>query len=221
MHDRQGYRAASEDQGKAERGVFGELYGSANETRFANDVVEFFEWLDGGKQPDTVLRADFSAMRLLSLTTRNSAAYKGVMALLTKDAPLDFFTGHTMDVAVYLDEATDIHHIYPEIQCKNKYSENKWNSIINKTLIFASSNRSIGGRLPSAYIQTMQNKGLSEDKINEILNSHKIDPQLLKSDDFDVYIKDRATKLLNRIEQAIGKSVNGRSSEDVIKEFGS
>ena len=160
-------------------------------------------------------------MRLLSLTTRNSAAYKGVMALITKDAPLDFFTGHTMDVAVYLDEATDIHHIYPEIQCKNKYSENKWNSIINKTLIFASSNRSIGGRLPSTYIQTMQNKGLSDDIINEILRSHKIEPQLLKSDDFDAYIKDRATKILNRIEKAIGKSVSGRNSEDILKEFGS
>ena len=36
-------------------GVFGELYGSANETRFANDVVEFFEWLEGAKQPDTIL----------------------------------------------------------------------------------------------------------------------------------------------------------------------
>lgn len=202
-------------------GVFGELYGSANETRFANDVVEFFEWLDGGKQPDTVSRANFSAMRLLSLTTRNSAAYKGVMALITKDIPLDFFTKEAMDIAVYLEQSTDVHHIYPEVQCRNKYPENRWNSIINKTLIYASSNRSIGGRLPSLYIQTMQNKGLSDETINEILVSHKINMGLLKSDDFYAYTKDRATRLLDRIEIAMGKSVDGRSSEDVIKEFGS
>jgi hypothetical protein len=63
-------------------GVFGELYGGANETRFATDVAGVHAWLNGGNEPDTVQRSSFNAIRLLSLTTRNSAAYKGVMTLI-------------------------------------------------------------------------------------------------------------------------------------------
>ena len=202
-------------------GVFGELYGGANETRFATDVAGVHAWLNGGNEPDTVQRSSFNAIRLLSLTTRNSAAYKGVMALILKESPLDFMTGQNMDVASYLDEKTDIHHIYPEIQCQNAgYSENKWNSVINKTPIYASTNRSIGGRLPSDYIKTMANKGLSDPQIDAALESHMVNPILLRSDDFFPYVTDRATRILNCIEKAMGKAVSGRDSEETKREFG-
>lgn len=202
-------------------GVFGELYGGANETRFATDVAGVHAWLNGGYEPDTVQRSSFNAIRLLSLTTRNSAAYKGVMALILKESPLDFMTGQNMDVASYLDEKTDIHHIYPEIQCQNAgYPENKWNSVINKTPIYASTNRSIGGRLPSDYIKTMANKGLSDKQIDAALESHMVNPTLLRSDDFFLYVTDRATRILDRIEKAMGKAVSGRDSEETKREFG-
>ena len=201
-------------------GVFGELYGGANETRFATDIAGVHAWLNGGNEPDTVQRSSFNAIRLLSLTTRNSAAYKGVMALILKESPLDFMTGQNMDVASYLDEKTDIHHIYPEIQCRNAgYPENKWNSVINKTPIYASTNRSIGGRLPSEYTKTMGNKGLSEQQINAVLESHMVNPTMLRSDDFIPYVTDRATRILDRIERAMGKAVSGRDSEEIIREF--
>lgn len=72
-------------------GVFGELYGSANETRFAQDIVGIFDWMeDENHVPETVTRANFDATRLLWLQTRNSAAYKGVMALINRQHPKDF-----------------------------------------------------------------------------------------------------------------------------------
>lgn len=202
-------------------GVFGELYGGANETRFATDIVGVLSWISNGNEPDTVVRSSFNAIRLLSLTTRNSAAYKGVMALILKESPLDFMTGQKMDVASYLNENTDIHHIYPEVQCQNAgFPASKWNSVINKTPIYASTNRSIGGRLPSEYIKTMANKGLSDQQIDDALVSHMINPMLLRDDNFDSYIKDRATRILNCIEKAMGKVVSGRDSEDIKREFG-
>lgn len=73
-------------------GVFGEQYGSANEGRFVLDIVGMMTWINGGNQPDTVIRGNFQATRLLSMQTRNSAAYKGVMALIMQDSPLDFMT---------------------------------------------------------------------------------------------------------------------------------
>lgn len=203
-------------------GVFGELYGGANETRYASDIVDVFNQINGGEQPETVVRASFQPQRLLSMQTRNSAAYKGVMALILQDSPLDFMSANKMDIATYLDESTDIHHIFPQNYCEQQgYDSTKWNSVINKTPIYASTNRSIGGRAPSEYIGTMANKGLTQDQMREAITSHKVDYDLLKADDFDGFIIDRAVRLLDRIEMAMGKAVSGRDSEDTIKAFGS
>ena len=203
-------------------GVFGELYGSANETRFAQDIVGIFEWMENENAvPETVTRATFDATRLLWLQTRNSAAYKGVMALINKQYPKDFMSGQDMGIANYLLELTDIHHIFPQAYCiKENLPKKKWNSVVNKTPIYATTNRSIGGKAPSLYIQTIRNKGVSEDKIDYALESHNINPTLLKIDSFDAFIIDRAKRLLNLIEKAMGKAVSGRESNSTIQHFG-
>jgi len=202
-------------------GVFGELYGFSTETRFGLDIVNIFDWLDDeNKIPDTVNRSNFMSTRLLTLQTRNSAAYKGVMALILQTSPLDFMSGEKMDLTKYIDEKTDIHHIFPSAYCENKFDKKKWNSVVNKTPIHATTNRSIGSRAPSLYIQTMQNKGLTAEKVNEALMSHFISPQLLRADNFNDFIIDRAKRLLDLIERATGKKISDRSSEEVINQFG-
>ena len=203
-------------------GVFGELYGSANETRYALDIKELFAWIeDDNVIPDTVSRSSFSATRLLTLQTRNSAAYKGVMALLLKEEPLDFMTAGKMSVATYMQESTDIHHIFPVSHCeKEKLPREKWNSVINKTIIYASTNRSIGGDAPSKYIKALLNHKISQNDLELAVASHQIDFNLLDSDDFDGFIIDRAKKLLNLIEKSTGKSTSGRGTKETIDAFG-
>lgn len=202
-------------------GVMGELYGGANEARFALDILGVFRWMNGGEKPDTVYRSSIQPTRLLTMQTRNSAAYKGIMALILQDSPLDFMTGNRMDIASYIDEEADIHHIFPQAYCeKQNLPRIKWNSVINKTPIYASSNRSIGGHTPSVYIGTMANKGLEQDKIKTAITSHKVNYDYLCADDFDAYFIDRAKRLLDRIEKATGKTISGRDSVETIKEFG-
>lgn len=201
-------------------GVFGEQYGAANETRYVLDIVGVFQQIADGTLPDTVARANMQPARLLTMQTRNSAAYKGVMALILQDSPLDFMSGNKMNVATYLEESTDIHHIFPQNYCAARYDSLKWNSVVNKTPIYAGTNRSIGGRAPSEYIRTMYNKGLNEAQIREAITSHKISYDLLALDDFEGFIVDRATRLLDCIELATGKSIAGRDSEETIKFFG-
>ncbi len=65
-------------------GVFGELYGGANETRFAMDLPDVVQWIEGGAEPRTVRDASFAPIRLLSLQSRLAAAYKGLAAMLMK-----------------------------------------------------------------------------------------------------------------------------------------
>ena len=202
-------------------GVMGEMYGGANEARFALDILGIFRWMDGGEMPDTVYRSNIQPTRLLAMQTRNSAAYKGIMALILLDRPLDFMTGNSMDIASYIDEDADIHHIFPQAYCeKQELQKIKWNAVINKSPIYASSNRSIGGHAPSIYIGTMANKGLDQQKIREAIVSHKVNYDYVAADDFDAYFIDRAKLLLNRIEKATGKTISGRDSEETIREYG-
>ena len=71
-------------------GVFGEAYGGTVETQFALDLAEVAAWIRGGVRPRLVDEASFAPERLLSLRTRNSAAYKGLYALQMKTAqPID------------------------------------------------------------------------------------------------------------------------------------
>ncbi len=74
-------------------GVFGELYGGANESRFASDLPDVVRSINGGEEPRTVRDASFSPTRLLTLQSRQSAAYKGLMALLMQAGSLDFLSG--------------------------------------------------------------------------------------------------------------------------------
>ena len=71
-------------QAKLERwfwsGVFGESYGSKPEGRFALDLPQVAEYVRGGNVPAVVMQANFIPARLLTLRTRNSAAYKGLYA---------------------------------------------------------------------------------------------------------------------------------------------
>lgn len=204
-------------------GVFGEMYGGANESRFVIDVVGVMEWIsDDTKLPKTIQDSYFNPLRLLSLQSRSSAAYKGVMALVLKNHCQDFISGREMDFTVYKAESIDIHHIFPRDYCeKQGYDKTKWNSVINKTPITYATNREIGGVAPSVYLAKIESKGqVTTDVLNDYLVTHYIDVDSCRKDDFNKHIVKRAIKLLDAIEKATGRTISGRDSEDVINNFG-
>ncbi len=193
-------------------GVFGELYGSAVETRIARDFMEVPVWLKGGPEPSTVSETMFRADRLKTMRMRLSAAYKGVNALLMKEGAQDFRSGQRFDHTTFFGENVDIHHIFPQDWCKkNGIKPAVYDSIINKTPLSYRTNRIIGGEAPSVYLAKLQ-KGngttippIEPDRLNAYLKSHLIEPMLLRTDAFDAFIVDRQKKLLRLIEEATGK----------------
>jgi len=190
-------------------GVLGELYGSAIESRFARDFVELQEWIRDGPEPSTIRDANFVPDRLLTLRTRNSAAYKGIATLLLRENALDFISGEPIDITSYFFEKIDIHHIFPEEWCKRQgISSDLYNSIINKTPLSARTNRIIQGHAPSKYLERIQKQaGYDTLKMDEVLRSHVIEPTLLRSDDFTGFFEIRKEAILTRIELAMGKPV--------------
>ncbi|MCB0977657.1 MAG: DUF262 domain-containing protein [Acidimicrobiales bacterium] len=131
-------------------GVLGELYGGAIETGFANDLQQVVDWCNGGEaEPITVYESSFDPGRLLTLRTRNSAAYKGVYALLMRGGSRDWLYDQDITIASHHSLAVDIHHVFPKKWClDNKIDHLKRESIVNKTAISAATNRKIGGRAP-------------------------------------------------------------------------
>lgn len=202
-------------------GVLGELYGGANETRFALDVQNVLSWVDDGEEPITVRDGNFAPIRLLSLQTRNSAAYKGIMGLLMSAGGKDLISGDPIQNTNYFDEAVDIHHIFPRNHCeKEGYQRKYWNSIVNKAPLTARTNRILGGKSPSNYLDRIVNSHkVNEESLDEHLQSHLIDPSILKEDHFSGFIVDRAKRILDLIEKAMGKAISGRDSEETVKAF--
>lgn len=203
-------------------GVMGELYGGANETRFAMDMQDVVAWIDGGAEPRTVRDANFAPARLLSLQSRLAAAYKGLAALLMKHGGRDFVSGTPIDLNSYFNNAIDIHHVFPRTWCeKQKLPREKWNSVINKAPLAAGTNRFISGDAPSVYLARIQKvKQVAPDSLDGFLDTHLIPVTHLRGDDFEGFLRLRAIALLDLIEQATGKAVPGRDSEETVKAFG-
>ncbi|MCV3290217.1 DUF262 domain-containing protein [Aeromonas media] len=194
-------------------GVFGELYGGAVETRIANDLEDVLAWIGGKDEaPRTVYEAAFQANRLLTLRTRQSAAYKGLSVLVQREGARDFFWKARIQELDLEEIALDIHHIFPKAWCDAKGIKPAiYNSVINKTAISYKANRMIGGKAPSSYLKSVQDHAqvqMGNDAMNAILESHFIAPQSMREDDFEQFFALRQQSLLAIVAQAMGKQAD-------------
>lgn len=197
-------------------GVLGELYGGAVETRIANDVEDLLAWIEGdGKQgePRTVHDAAFRPDRLDRMTSRLSAAYKGLNVLLLREQAADFFWKGTISELDAEDVAVDIHHIFPQDWCEKQkppVDKKLYNTVVNKTPLSYKANRMIGGVAPSVYLGKLQRHEqvkINDAQMDAILQSHAIEPALLRDDDFHGFYAARKQALLVLIGRAMGRAV--------------
>lgn len=193
-------------------GALGEQYGATIETKISRDAEQVPGWAlaESIDLPDTVARATFAESRLGSLRTRQSAAYKGVYALLmaqerpTKDWMLD----RELDFATYDELQVDIHHVFPKKWCnENGIEDWRRESIINKTPLSKSTNIRLSGDSPAEYMHRLDSKGLAPEQVDLQIATHAIDPAFLRAGDFDGYFDDRRARLVVLIEKAMGKGV--------------
>jgi hypothetical protein len=199
-------------------GIFGELYGGTTETRFAFDVVEVVNWVRGSSEvPRTIQEAQFMKARLWTLRSRNSAAYKGLYALLLADGAKDWLSGKSINHMTYFDDSIDVHHIFPKDWCETVgLPSQKYNSILNKTPLSARTNRVIGGSAPSKYIASLVKKVDGDtDMVLDAISSHRVDSKSLLDDNFESHMEYRVEELLAQVKIAMGKATIEGSSSSV------
>ncbi len=189
-------------------GVLGEMYSGSTESRFPRDVEQLIDWTrPDGTVPDTVAEAAFLEDRLDTLATRNSAAYKGIYALLAKQGAVDWYYNHEpLNPGTMLQNSVDIRQVFPKNWCaRHRIPTAKANSIVNKTMLSHRAGRSLVGA-PSSYLPVLANEsGTRDEWFDDIVATHVIDPATLRADDFDAFYADRSRQLLELVRTAMGK----------------
>jgi hypothetical protein len=199
-------------------GVLGEMYGGSTESRFTRDVEQLVERLRGKTEdvPDTIAEAGFRADRLDTLATRNSAAYKGVYALLVKQGAVDwYFTDAPLNAARLAEFSVDVRQIFPKAwidKHHRSYSARAY-SIVNKTPLSLRAGKSMTGS-PAGYLKTLAlESGMRPEWFDDVIATHLIDPVTLHSGDFEGFYENRAKQLLELVVSAMGKRTVFRDAE--------
>ncbi len=198
-------------------GVLGEMYGGSTESRFPRDVEQLTDWIQGECEtvPDTVVESAFLDDRLDSLATRNSAAYKGIYALLIKQGAVDwYFIDEPLSPARLVEHSVNVRHIFPKGWfVKNPVDRpSRMHSIVNKTPLSLRAARSVSGS-PHMYLKSLSlESGMRPEWFDDVIGTHLIDVPTLRAGAFDKFYDDRARKLRELVMSAMGKPTVSRDS---------
>ncbi|MFI5640453.1 DUF262 domain-containing protein [Streptomyces goshikiensis] len=191
-------------------GVLGEMYGGSTETRFTRDVEQLVDWIRREERaPDTVTDAYFLAERLDGLTTRNSAAYKGIYALLIKQGAVDWhYTDAPLSPGRLDQYSVDVRQIFPKAWFRRGNSQGlPMNSIVNKTPLSYRATMDMMGA-PSSYLSTLIAAcDLRPEWFDDVLVTHLIDPEALRESDYKRFYTDRSRQLQDLVQSAMGKPI--------------
>lgn len=198
-------------------GVLGEMYGGSTESRFTRDVEQLIGWTQQrGMAPDTVTEAAFLAERLDTLTTRNSAAYKGIYALLLKQGAVDWYYNEgPLTPGVLVQHQVDVRQIFPRNWfSRHSPNDSRANSIVNKTPMSFRASRSMSGS-PAAYLKSLAaESGIRPEWFDDAVATHLVDPVALHESDFEGFYADRSKQLLELVHAAMGKRTVFRDLSD-------
>ncbi len=200
-------------------GVLGEQYGGSPDSRLPRDLEQVVAWVRGDRrEPASVTEAGFPPARLDTMSSRNSAAYKGVLALLMREGAIDWtYTREPINAAIYTDQQVDVTQIFPKAWCeKNSIPRERRDSIVNKTALTGRTRRVIGAQAPDVYVRQLETEaGLPGNWMDDIIATHRIDPAFLRSasspqdgsraGNFRAFYEARSHALLDLIYRAMGK----------------
>ena len=137
---------------------------------------------------------------------------------MQRDRALDWRTGAEVQEQTCFDESIDIHHVFPRAWCeRHGIGCRLYNSIVNKAVLSAPTNRSLGSDAPSAYLKRLQDQQtLGPEQIDTLLQAHFIDPARLRADDLIGMMVARAAALATEIAEATGRPVTGALFADIF-----
>ncbi len=188
--------------------VFGERYTGSVETVTYRDSIDLLRRFTDPTFVPTAFRE--IQQRILQNQSfsflyrdRTSSPYKGIMNLVALRGARDFSNGDTVE----FHELED-HHIFPKAHLREDQSisaSKELNTIVNRTLITARTNRAISRKRPSQYVVDLMPK----DRCRQILSSHFIGEaaqQAMLDDDYDAFRVSRDEILVREVRHRVARA---------------
>lgn len=175
--------------------VFTQRYDQAVDSTSYKDFKDLIKWIDNGECPSWIENFQAEQINLDEADDKKSAIYRGIMCLIVQTGARDFINGQAAPLLECQDD-----HIFP----KSIFGREKSvNSILNRTLISASSNQIKGKSRPSEYISKfLRMHGNEVDRFLKTLNSHLIPEEAIRAmerDDFSNFIELRKAAIKKEI----------------------
>lgn len=181
------------------------------------DYRDLVAWMNGQQEdgtdvvPEAVSEIPISADVLLSASVTKKALLSAVMALTVEANAKDFHNGQRLTPTIYVQDKVNSHHLYPRKRLTDQNADEGIDSqgfspelILNRALIDASTNKRIGAKKPSVYVEEIRSEVADAD---DIFESHLIDVAALEGDDYKAFLTSRLANLVERIESVTGKTV--------------
>ena len=190
--------------------AFSQRYEGPVNTLNAADFKQVSAWIEDDESvPDVITGFSLDSMDLRAIENRRNAAYRAVICLTVLAGARDFFTGLrlTPDALGDAKRAIEDHHLFPTgFLVKKGIRKTAENSILNKALIDAQTNRILSDRPPSAYLGDMHER-VGEQTVREILESHLLPTSgrgALAGDDLEAFLGAREERILAAISGVTG-----------------
>jgi hypothetical protein len=189
--------------------VFRERYAGAVESTIYRDYQDFLlAAVDPNFEPVALREARISILESESFSLRSisrvNSLYRAAMCLIALKGAKDFQADDSIEF-----HALDDHHIFPRAYLDQlmgpdgkKIPPDRINSIVNRTLISAPTNRRISRSSPSNYLERIVPAGYA----SGIMSTHFIDADALaamRSDNFDAFLDARELALRIEIESRL------------------
>ncbi|MDO8432081.1 MAG: DUF262 domain-containing protein [Candidatus Binatus sp.] len=187
--------------------TFGQVYDNAANSQAAVDLTELLGWIAEGAAPRSIANFSFDPEILKNITPRQRAQYRAAMCLIVSLGSRDFHSAAKLSGSLIQQNGVDDHHVFPQAWLKKEgISGPVVDSILNRTLIDSSTNKSINDRPPSKYMKEVR-ASIGEKKFAELLKSHLLphdpDGALLK-DKFEEFTAWRKDAIWNEIKAHTG-----------------
>lgn len=189
--------------------VFRERYAGAVESTMYRDYQDMLEaFTDPDTQPEAIADARRAIVESESFSLRDiarvNAIYRGIMCLIAIRGAKDFQADDAIEF-----HTLDDHHVFPRAYLRKQqrpdgktYSKDAINTIVNRTLISATTNRRISRRSPSNYLTHL----VPADRMADIMDTHFVDATALnamQSDDYERFLAAREKALIVEIRRRV------------------
>lgn len=183
-------------------------FGRATDTRISTDAKNVMDKILKENTPDQIpVTMSVDAFISLGLFVQKTAYIKGMIGLLMSMAPKSLSKNSLVSFDqnwISKSDKNNYHHFFPLKMVGNVWTNEPVNNICNIILQDASTNQiDIGNRRPSDYIDEFSK---TNSELKKTLEDHlifDIDAYGIKVDDFNTFIKKRASAFIEEIKSRL------------------